>query len=655
MSRSSLFMRSWRWLLPVSLLALSACGEEEVKPPPGPTPLDIPEGCNPIAADADCLLPYPSDQWLMADPSLPSGRRVRISDAALPKDARGKSIDVTTLHPADGWSHLTPILALFPAGVSDANLPTLGAPTSAVAGPTVLIEAETGQGVLHFAELDPNAPDDAHRALFIRPLERLKNGTRYIVALRQLVARDGQPVPVPEGFRRIRDNQTTGDSVLDPITRRYEGQIFTRLEAVGVERASLQLAWDFTTESEEHVTRDMLDVRRMTMDRLAATPPAVNITSVTEEVDANVFRRIQGTIEVPLFLESDQPGAPLARDALGRVRQNGTTLVPFTAQIPRSLDVSSVPGRFLQYGHGFFGGQGEADGSFMRPFLQTTKMMSFTVDWWGMSAPDRLVVAGAMANKPSETMLFTDRVHQAMANQIAVTYAAKTTLRSLAAFQIGGKLAYDPEQTYYYGISQGHILGGTYLALSPHVQRGVLSVGGAGFSLMMFRAKPFQPFLDVISQSVPDPLDRQKFTAMLQTSFDRIDPITYAPRVLRDFYPGAPSERRVLAQLGLGDAQVPNVASHVHARALGLTLLKPAPREIPALPSSEGPLNGSGLVEFNFNVAEPLPGTVATPPKDDNAVHEGVRRLARGREQVDRFLRPDGVIVHTCDGVCDPE
>jgi hypothetical protein len=625
------------------LLVGGACSED--KPETTLPPLEVPEGCNPLAAESDCLLPFPSDFFLVEDSALPSGHRVKLTDAAKLKTQSGTVFDFTELHPADGWSHGTQILALFPEGVDATSLPSVGSPTATTSGPTVLLDAERGEGMLHFAELDPRAPGDERRALLLRPLVRLRNQARYIVALRGLKAKDGTLVPTPEAFRRIRDGQTKGDPILAPLAQRYEQEIFPALEAAGLPRAELQLAWDFTTESEENVTRDMLDVRRLALEAMEATPPRVSVSEVKDDVDANIARRITGTLRVPLFLESAQPGALLARDTTGRVKQNGEVEVPFTLQIPRSVWGQAVaPVRLVQYGHGFFGGQGEADGSFVRPFIQATKMVVLTVDWWGMTAADAPGLLGAIAGAPGQTLRFTDRVHQAMVNQIAVTQAARTTLKDVVALQDNGVLVYDPERTYFYGISQGHILGGTYLALSPHVTRGVLSVGGADFSLMMFRAKPFGLFLASIAQAVPDALDQQKFAALLQTGFDRIDPLTYAPHVLAAPYPGAPAARRVLAQYGLGDAQVPNVATALHARALGLVQQLPATREVPALPHQEGTLDGSALVQFDFQLPEPLPGTVADLPTQDNPVHEGVRRDTSGRQQVDRFLRPDGKV-----------
>ena len=40
---------------------------------PDPDELVVPEGCNPISVGWDCLLPYPSDAFLVADPTTPTG------------------------------------------------------------------------------------------------------------------------------------------------------------------------------------------------------------------------------------------------------------------------------------------------------------------------------------------------------------------------------------------------------------------------------------------------------------------------------------------------------------------------------------------------------------------------------------------------------
>lgn len=658
--------RSARWglaaaaLATLGLLGLGAgCGEEDRN-----GGYIVPEGCNPLAADADCLLPYPSDVFLVPDSAMPGGVRVVIPEAAQPTTEEMGPVDFFTRFPADGFGILPQILAYFPVAVDDANLVFHTGDVSESLGddsPTVLMEADTGIRVLHFAELDPRPTDDERRALIIRPMERLEHATRYIVAIRRLAQIGGAPVPPATGFARLRDGRAGKHPVLGQLVDHYEDNIFPALEAAGVNRGELQLAWDFTTATEEYQTRDLLRVRELTMTALEASPPAVTVdaSGVTENYDV-VFRRIKGQIQVPLFMESEDTGAYLHRGIDGQVEQNGSAWYRFSMIIPLSVGEASPiePARTLQFGHGFFGGLDEFEGGYVRSFLNRTGMVGIGIDWAGMSTRDLADVITDIMTDTSETLRFTERVHQGMANQIAVTYALKTTLAELDQLHVDGALVYDPDAIYYYGISQGGILGGTYMALTPHVSRGVFSVGACSFPFMMMRSANFVQFLGLIEMVMPDFLDQQKFVALTPTIFERVDPITYAPFVILDPLPGSPTERFILSQIGIGDAQVPNVASHVEARALGLSHLLPAPRDIADLPASSGPLD-SALVEFDFHLTGEIPGTYASPPltsvAEESPVHEGVRRLAAAQDMIDHFFWPDGQIVNTCDGACDPE
>jgi hypothetical protein len=251
------------------------------------------------------------------------------------------------------------------------------------------------------------------------------------------------------------------------------------------------------------------------------------------------------------------------------------------------------------------------------------------------------------------TLRFTDRVHQAMANFISVAAVAQGALAQAPELQIAGSPAYDASALYFWGNSMGHILGGTYVALSPTIERAVLGVGGADFSYIMFRSQPFNAFLLFVGTVFPDALDQQKFGVLSQMGFDRIDPLSVAPHVVTDTYAGSPSSRHILMHSGLGDAAVNPLAAELHARALGIPYLEPAARPIAGLTAVSAPTD-SALVEFDFGV-DPPPGLEAIPPVDGTPVHEGVRRLAASKAQLDAFLRPNGSVEQTCDGVCDPE
>jgi len=229
------------------------------------------------------------------------------------------------------------------------------------------------------------------------------------------------------------------------------------------------------------------------------------------------------------------------------------------------------------------------------------------------------------------------------------------TLRTQPAFaRPGGEPVFAADASRYLGISQGHILGGTMNALNPKARRIILNVGGASFTTMMMRARPFNGFLLLIENSIRDPLEQQKFIALLQAPFDRVDPAAYAPLLLQEKLPGSPADRRVLMQVGLGDTSVPNVGSYLHAQMAGLPCLQPSPAPAPLLPPVDGPVEGSALALYGYGLdLQPLYGK-AEPAPLETQVHEGIRRSEAAMAQMDRFLR-EGVIAHTCSGPCDPE
>lgn len=616
----------------------------------------VESGCNPLAAEGDCALPFPSDHFLVADPSLPSGHRVVLPAAAMPRDRRGNPVNLYRDHPADGFSHGAQILARLPRPIDPAPLATYD-PAAPQRGwdrslsndsPTVLLEADTGRRVPHIAEVDPR-PEASRAALVIRPLERLRNRARYVVAIRGLRTREGAVIDPTPGFRALRDR-----AGMTPLAARFEAEVFPVLARASVAREALQLAWDFTTESQELVTRDLRAVRDDAIVRIRTTPPTVRVTRVAENPSGHIARRVEVMLRVPLYTDDDAPGTRLARDAMGRPAFQRWIEVPALVIVPPSvLRAGAAPARFLQFGHGFFGTREEAAGGFVPAFADAHGFVAACLDWSGMSTEDLAFVLSAIARDPSASMDFTDRVPQAMVNQLSLA-AARASIAGLPALQREGASVLDPSAVYFVGISQGHILGGTYLALSHEVRRAVLEVGGANFSFMMFRARPFAGFLTVIGMSVPDRAEQQLFASISQTTFDRIDPLTWAPYVVREPLPESPRDRVVLLQMGLGDTQVPNAATELHARALGLRTLTPSVRPVPGLDAVTAPSDSSALTVFDLGIRD-LPGATGIPPNDGNIVHEGVRMLPASMRQLDALLRPDGRITHTCDGPCDPE
>ena len=56
-----------------------ACGTEEVSI----EPLELPEGCQPLLAGLECGLPFPSDHFLVDDPTMPNGKRIAMQASAI--------------------------------------------------------------------------------------------------------------------------------------------------------------------------------------------------------------------------------------------------------------------------------------------------------------------------------------------------------------------------------------------------------------------------------------------------------------------------------------------------------------------------------------------------------------------------------------------
>lgn len=625
-------------------------------------PAEVPEGCNPIAYAHDCMLPYPSDWFLVDDPELPGGRRVELGTAA-PTTKSGDPVDNLKLHPADGFSAHMPILALFPGGIDTSNLTFHldgGDATLDPASPTLLVDAETGELVPHWVELDAMAADPAHQALIVRPFVRLKDARRYVVAFQGLIGADGARIEAPLGFAHVLAGQVAGHPVLEPLAARYEAEVFPALAQAGVKREGLQLAWDFTTATEARNTGDLLAIRDDLLALLDQAPPTVMIDKVLPDHNEDIALRIEGRVEVPLYLEADQPMALIHRGPDGAPAAKGTTWATFTLQVPKSVfptDPGFEPARIIQFGHGFFGEREEINWGAMRAFSSEKGFVMISTEWVGMALDDQPAVVEKILQDPSNVFSFTDRLHQAFANQLALSAAVQTALTEVPELMFAGKLMYDPQQLSWYGISQGSIFGMTMLALTPTFEKGVLSVGGGPYSLMMTRSGTFADLFDFVKVSLgDDPLAIQKYIAMSQHTWDRVDPAAYAPHVVLDPYPGS-SRPAVLFQYGIGDHSVNNLASHLLLRAAGIDLLDPPAQEVWGVGTVPGPTAGSAAVPVDFKIPV-LPGIESKlpeePPDEQNA-HELVRRNAKIKEQIDVFLRPGGEITNFCQGPCDPE
>lgn len=619
-----------------------------------------PTGCNPIAAEWDCFYPFPSDHFrVMGSQGTP---RVLLSNEVMAYQSGvdpspETALDFPSMFAMDGFSNTQQLAVRIPGGVtltdlvmpyaSDVTLTSDLGPSASADHGTLLLDTETGSFVPHYADVDRAPADPNDHLLMIRPAVRLVSGRRYVAALHGLSNPAGAAVVPPASFAALRDNTAGG-----ALQTHMNDKVFAPLVAAGVERASLQLAWDFTVQSEASAKGDLLRVRELALAEFAKAPPAVTIVSVTEDPDAYIARRVEGELTVPLFVEQPTAAVRLVRGPDGRPVQNGTVQVPFTALIPKSVWSGTTPGpaRVLQFGHGFFGSRNEIT-TFPHRLGDQAGMIVVAVDWLGMSSGDAAALAVDLLTTGKMAPRFVERAHQGMVNQLALSEAVANGLFDHPQLQKDGKSLTDGKFIGFYGISQGHILGGTYAALSTRIDHFALEVGGASFGLMMSRAAPFKPFFEMLTGASGTQAGAQKLMLLLMPILDRIDPATWAEHVRDKPLPGSPATRQLLLRDGLADTQVPNIAHHLHVRLLGLPQLTPVARPLWGMTLVDGP-QPSGFLEYDFGEK---PKDVHGMPAGGNQVHGGLRELPAAMEQIDRFLRPGGLVEWTCDGPCDPE
>jgi len=607
-------------------------------------------GCSPLAAN-QCVTPFPNAWFEEADSTTATGIHVTFPSGTLPRNSKGVGVEQAAFGTMDGYSPSTEMVAWFPEGVDPGGLTPAdrGADSLDPTNPIAVVDLAAEARVPFFSEVDANATGDQRQALLVHPLARLAPNHRYAVAIRNtLHDRSGAPLAAGGDFAAWAAGRLPRSSALAEIADRLDADatVFAKL---GIERSSLALAWDFDTASEAQSTRRLLHMRD---DVLAAAPRGLgyHVGSAVDPdptADADAFRIVNGTFQSPSFETGPDPSLlHLGPDEIPIMGDPANW--PFTAIIPRCAAAASEPVPLLIVGHGLFD-TAESELMADRYLLEDLCMVGIGTDWPGVTTRDELLIGIQVLPDVNRFGLLTERLMQAHANFQVLTRLALNALADDPAFSVGGRRSYDTTHAYYYGASNGGIQGATYLALSPDIERGILNVPGADWNLMMWRSSHFSLALFVLDAFYPDKLDQQLLVALSQSLWDQTDPIEFAPH-LADPFPGVPGPKQAVFQESLGDAQVPNVATRVEMRTLGIPGLAPLVEPVFGITEANGPL--SGLVYTQWDVKPtPLPPASDVRP-DDNQAHEAVRRLPAAIEQMRRFLRPDGQVENTCGGAC---
>ncbi len=627
-----------------------------------------------ILQPGKCAFPFPSNFYTVEDASSGTGRRVNLNPTAIPGTSEGVAFDPTEYNRNDGFSP-GPLILLEVAGIDlaqtgAASFTAMGSSLEADA-PIQLIHAATGERQLIWAELDSRPAEGEPQALMIRVAKNLEDGERYIVALQNLVAEDGSPIPSSDAFTVFKEGIPSDIPAFEDRRAGFE-DIFTTLEANGIQRETLYLVWDFTVASTGNITGRMLHIRDQAFAALGGEAPVATVLSVEspdESENADLGRRITGTLSVPNFLDSadGRPGSRFGYDSAdpdalpARFAGSGSVEVDFTCVIPRQALSDSSDTIAVVIGHGLYGSRESVDD--FAPVAEEQNIMFCGMDSWGMSDSD-LGVAFASLSNINNFPQQADRIQQGFLNITLLSEAMRHPdgFAALDAFRVGDRSLFQTGAVHYEGVSQGGVLGAALSAINPNFERSALNVAGMRFSLLARRSNAWGAFAFAFDPAYPDPLDKPLVWSVIQMLYDRGENNGYVNHVTRDPLPGSTTSR-VLIHLAIGDKTVSETAGEILARSMDV------PRHLPSVVDGrhvavepylniEGipayPWAGSGLMLWDsgpFPIADhdgtPLQATVNNFEPAGYNTHGMTFGQRAARDQKAAFWR-SGEVINVC-------
>ena len=606
---------------------------------------DTPEECNPLGT-AGCVLPWPSAMYMRADAASPTGFYLDFPLGALPANVDAIEIDPTWINKRTGFSPMTQILLTFPGGVDSTNLVFWDdiAASTTDASPTVLVDMSTGERVPHFAEVDVNETIELdHQVLYVRPAARLRGNTRYAVGIRtSLRGLGGGALPIAPAFAKLVAGERTGHARLDAIADRFP-ELFAALEAAGVPRTDLVVAWDFVTADDAATIAEPLAARDAVMAAVGdAEGVAYTITEDTADPEPGIARRVLLDYDVPKIAD----GSGFSRGADGLPAVAGTVTEPASIIIP-SCATPANKARIVIYGHGFFGDLSESTGGYIRQFAQDTCSVVIGGLWRGMSTAE-VTDAILGLNDLNRIRGFGEHIWQGMVDFMTL---AKFARGKLAREQLvddptaaNPRSIVDTTQVFYYGISQGAILGATLYAYDPTFQRGAFGVGGANWAVMFERSNNWVVYGAPLKGAYDGLMNSIILQQVLEMGLEIVDGGTVAPWLLTGGLPGTPA-KQFLLHMGMGDCQVPNLASEFQARSIGLPVLAPSVKVPFGMTGMDGPVPNAFVIMDEH--PDPLPPETNLLFGEDNVAHENLRRRAATIQQIEHFY-DTGEVVNFC-------
>lgn len=570
------------------------------------------ENCDP-KDETHCLLPWPSERFLIKDESTPTGVRVSASLSTLNATDDGASLSY-----ADGFSTVSTVLFGFERGlsasalVSESNDPTQGVIQ------TMLIEHEDpdqGQWVPLKREHVTSKYSDADY-LLADPLVPMKPASEYVSYVTM-------GLTDPAGIAYTRNHAT--NVILDltpPATlseaqlKAYYAPILTVLKSKGVVLDNILRITSFITRSEANARGPVETMITKAKAKFDDEGLSVSISNVFFEPNpaSPILAIVIGSMRrIPKFYNRE--GLNFENGAL---TESGTVTAPFRIVLPRGTGDY----HFVMFGHG--AGGDYTDDLFDVEFARAG-VAKIAIRIGALNSEEVVDAFTHLINPIKGSAVIAGEVAQSIANAVMLRSAMTTSLGDvLSAATLGNQ----PNQAegrrpisatpIWLGGSLGGTIGLVYAGADPSVNHAILNVPGAAWSHWVLQSYIFDSFRSLLATPYVDPdLDMPLAVAIGQINFDLIDGVSWYWKLKRE-------PEIFLVQESVGDPVLPNDGNEMVARVTGAKHIGAAIHPVYGLTPATEVANGSAFTQYKVQGSGPyvIHGFAADPTPAGMAAFE---------------------------------
>lgn len=492
--------------------------------------------------------------------------------------------------------------------------------------------------------------------VLVIPAKPLNHNTHYALVVINASDKDGSPLPRSTGM------QTLYHGPVSERQRRFSNIVMPALQEAAPwltfpkDVQSIQMMFDFVTISEESQIGNTRSVRDATLEYIKDwnwTDHVELVKEIQHNCDHNLLARtLHINLDTPSFLQYQSRYSVLSTSAIETKTPVSVTKSKAIIQIPCSLQKkqngTSVTA-IMEYGHGLFYHRGEVYDGFLSKMANDNGYILMAMDWRGMSSFDMPVAIKTLLSSPNLFQAVRDNLIQGYSNKLALQHFSQNGMLKWLG-------VYDAEDiqeanarpvSVFYGISQGGILGGGYMALSNGlIDRGILGSPGTPFASILTRSTLFMGYDILLLFNFYNNRHVRIMLSLFQMGWDSVESCGLLAPPISEPLP------RILLQTGMGDPVVPSIAAEAMARAMNASTLLNNPRIVFDLPTtSPGNETSMGpkvtLSELFYEKEyESLPLDNTRPP--GNSVHWCVRWDDKMIHQIEMFVNT-GMIIDPCE------